>query len=253
MKIALSALLAGSAAAFTPSSFNGASVAQRVATKASMSMETSEDLAVLAKKCNPVLGFFDPLGLAEQSFWNTSPEETIGFLRESEVKHGRVAMFAFVGYIVHANGIHFPWAMELDGTPFPSVSNAPEAWASISEAAKLQIILFIGFLEVWREAMSEKHYMKGGKIGEFPPFDSKYIPGGALNLYDPFGWRKNRSEEDKANGLVKEINNGRLAMIGILGFLSEAKTPGSVPLLSGIIPPYSGEPMAPFDHSYFPF
>ena len=88
MKFLLTALLASSAAAFTPSSFNGASVAQRVATKASMSMETSDDLAVLAKKLNPVLGFFDPLGLAEQSFWDTTPEETIGFIREAEVKHG---------------------------------------------------------------------------------------------------------------------------------------------------------------------
>jgi hypothetical protein len=88
MKFLISALLASSAAAFTPSSFNGASVTQRVATKASMSMETSADLAVLAKKCNPVLGFFDPLGLAEQSFWDSGNEETIGFIREAEVKHG---------------------------------------------------------------------------------------------------------------------------------------------------------------------
>jgi hypothetical protein len=252
MKVVLFSLLASCAAAFTHSSFNGAAVSQRVATKASMSMETAEDLAVLAKKCNPVLGFFDPLGLASQSFWDTTPEETIGFLRESEIKHGRIAMFAFVGYIVHANGIHFPWAMQLDGTPFPSVSNAPEAWDSISEAAKYQIFGFIGFLEVWREVMADKHYMKGGKPGEFPPFDAKYIPGGALNLYDPFGWRKNLSEEAKANGLVKEINNGRLAMIGILGFLSEGKMEGSVPALKGIIPTYSGEPMAPFAESIFP-
>lgn len=62
-------------------------------------------------------------------------------------RHGRIAMFAFVGYIVHANGIHFPWAMQLDGTPFPSVSNAPEAWDQISDAAKWQIFIFIGFLE----------------------------------------------------------------------------------------------------------
>ena len=100
--------------------------------------------------------------------------------------------------------------------------------------------------------MSDKHYMKGGKIGEFPAFDSKYIPGGALNLYDPFGWHKNRSEEDKAAGLVKEINNGRLAQIGILGFLSEGKMEGSVPALKGIIPAYAGEPMAPFSESILP-
>jgi hypothetical protein len=56
-------------------------------------------------------------------------------------------MFAFVGYIVHANGIKFPWAMQMDGTPFPSVTNAPDAWDSISDEAKLQIFAFIGFLE----------------------------------------------------------------------------------------------------------
>ena len=103
--------------------------------------------------------------------------------------------------------------MQMDGTPFPEVSNAPEAWDAISDSAKLQIFGFIGFLEIWREINGEKHYMKGGKPGEFPAFDASVIPGGALNLYDPFGWHKNRSEEDKANGLVKEINNGRLAMV----------------------------------------
>jgi hypothetical protein len=63
-------------------------------------------------------------------------------------------MFAFVGYIVHANGIKFPWAMQLDGTPFPSVTNAPEAWDQISDAAKWQIFGFIGFLEFVSFALS---------------------------------------------------------------------------------------------------
>jgi len=146
----------------------------------------------------------------------------------------------------------FPWAMQMDGTPFPEVSNAPEAWDAISDSAKWQIFGFIGFLEVWREINGDKHYMKGGKPGEFPAFDASVIPGGALNLYDPFGWHKNRSEEDKANGLVKEINNGRLAMLGIFGFLSEGKVEGSVPVLKGIIPAYAGEPMAPFSESILP-
>ena len=166
------------------------------------------------------------------------------FLVFATLRHGRIAMFAFVGYIVHANGITWPWAMQLDGTPFPQVSSAPEAWDSISDAAKWQIILFVGFLEYFREANSGTHYMRGGKPGYFPPLsEASFIPGSSLDYYDPFGWSKSKTEEQKADGLVKEINNGRLAMIGILGFLSEGTTPGSVPALSGIIPSYSGEPM----------
>ena len=84
MKLLLASLLAGSAAAFVPSNSNGASL-----TKASMASETQEDLKALAKKLNPVVPYFDPLGLAEQSFWGTSPEATIGFLREAEIKVGR--------------------------------------------------------------------------------------------------------------------------------------------------------------------
>lgn len=252
MKFLLASLLAGSAAAFIPSSsFQGNNVAHRSATKSSLSMETGADLAILGKKLNPVIGKYDPLNLAGYNFWGTSEEETIGFLREAEVKHGRVAMFAFVGYIVHANGITWPWAMTLDGTPFPKVSNAPEAWDAIPEAAKWQIIMFVGFLEFYNE-IGNTHYMKGGKIGDFPDFDAKVIPGGALNFYDPLGWHKTRSEEDKANGLVKEINNGRAAMLGIIAFLSEGKVPGAVPLLKGIIPAYAGEPMAPFATSILP-
>jgi len=244
MKLAIASLLAGSAAAFTAPVSNQQSVS-------TTAVSASAELEGLAKKLNPLVGYFDPIGLADYNFWGTTSEETIGFLRESEVKHGRIAMFAFVGYIVHANGITWPWPMQLDGTPFPKVSSAPEAWDAISDSAKLQIFAFIGFLEFYNEVGSDKHYMKGGKIGDFPDFDATVIPGGALNLFDPFGWNKSRSEEAKAAGLVKEINNGRLAMLGIFGFLSESKIEGSVPML-GFIPHYDGEVMAPLTKSILP-
>ncbi len=139
MKLLTAALLASSAAAFAPAASNSrASVAVS---------ESKADLEVLAKELNPLVGYFDPLELGSDQFWEQSNEATIGFLREAEIKHGRIAMFAFVGYIVHANGITFPWNMQLDGTPFPTVSSAPEAWDQISDAAKWQIFGFIGFLE----------------------------------------------------------------------------------------------------------
>jgi len=91
--------------------------------------------------------------------------------------------------------------------------------------------------------------MRGGKPGEFPKFsdNTELIPHPVpLNLFDPFGFSKNKSEEAKAEGLIKELNNGRLAMIGIVGFISEQRVEGSVPLLTGLVPHYDGETMAPF-------
>jgi len=87
-----------------------------------------------------------------------------------EIKHGRVAMAAFVGYIVQANGLRFPWQMTMDGSPFPAAGGSPEAqWDAMPFGAKWQIIMFVGFLELWGESGSEMHYMKGGKPGYFPP------------------------------------------------------------------------------------
>ena len=110
--------------------------------------------------------------------------------------------------------------------------------------------------------------MRGGKPGLFPAFNlPKGVKGQSgigtledaeglpllphpvpLNLYDPFGFNKNKSDEWKAKKLQTEINNGRLAMIGLMSLLSEGAIPGSVPALKGLIPA-TGEinVMSPFD------
>jgi len=247
MKLSIAAILGltASASAFTAPSVGRAST---------MVSESKADLEVLAKGLNPIVGFYDPLNLAEAEFWGASNEATIGFLRHAEIKHGRVAMFAFVGYIVHANGISFPWAMQMDGTPFPQGTNPPELWDAVSESAKWQIFSLIAFLEFWSELSTpnHKHYMAGGKPGDYPDFVTgpEGIPHPVpFNLYDPFGFSKNMSEETKEKRLRAELNNGRLAQIGILGFLAEQTTPGSVPALSGIVQPYAGEVMAPFNEN----
>mmetsp|Transcript_16150 Transcript_16150/g.24394 ORF Transcript_16150/g.24394 Transcript_16150/m.24394 type:complete len:243 (-) Transcript_16150:224-952(-) len=242
MKVAVAlSLLIGSSVAFAPAQTGRQSTAKSAAL---------DDLKSLAEKSNPVLKFYDPLELSSISIWGNTVDQSISFLRHAEIKHGRVAMAAFVGYIVQSNGIHWPFPISFDGTPYPfDAGSPPEQWDALSDAAKWQIILFVGFLEWFSEAAGT-HYMRGGKPGAFPKFSDhpEIIPHPVpLNLFDPFGLSKNKSEEAKAQGLVKELNNGRLAMIGIFGFLSEQKLSGSVPLLSGLgLPHYNGEPMAPF-------
>jgi len=222
--------------------------------RASVAMETKADLEALAVACNPIVGFWDPMNLVEYDQFSAGEEATIGFLRQAEIKHGRVAMAAFVGYIVQSNGIHFPWKLtgEISYADIAAAGSPPDQWDALPSAAKVQILCFIGLLEVFSEsttilALSDnKHYMSGGKPGAFPKINTFLPHPIPLELYDPLGLSKNASPEKKAKGLVAEINNGRLAQLGIMGFLAAQKVPGSVPALAGIVQPYSGEVMAPF-------
>jgi Chlorophyll A-B binding protein len=181
-----------------------------------------DDLKVLAEKLNPKVKYYDPLDMVSLSPWGFTVEQNIGWLRHSEIKHGRIAMAAFVGYVVQSN-YHFPWKMTLAGDPYPSLDlSPPEQWDALPDLAKYQIIAFIGFLEFYSELTPSAdsksalpHYVNGGAPGKFPTFEDIPHPV-PFNLYDPFGLSRNRTPEAKARGLVSEINNGRLAMLGIL-------------------------------------
>ena len=39
------------------------------------------------------------------SFWTLNNDQTVSYLRHAEIKHGRVAMAAFLGYYVHCLGV----------------------------------------------------------------------------------------------------------------------------------------------------
>ena len=199
--------LSGSVA-FAPT----AGVRAPTVTTASVRMETKADLEVLAKKLNPVVGFYDPLGLADAVI-DGDNEAAIGWLRHAEIKHGRVAMAAFVGYIVQSNGINFPWSTTLSGMTYSDIAAAgspPAQWDAVPTNAKWQIFFLIAGLELWSECAMDKHYMKGGKPGDFPSFEPirKEIGHPTLDLFDPFGLSKNRTPEQKEKGLLAEINNG---------------------------------------------
>jgi hypothetical protein len=229
---------------------------------ASAQMDALADLKDYAKKLNPAVGYWDPLKLSEQNFYDQGQEATIGFLRHAEIKHGRVAMAAFVGYLVQSN------------IPYLQGSQPLEQWDAMPAALKLLIIQSVGALEFYGEWApgsdhpagfngvdgepwvrpvnpgdeNWKHYMKGGKPGKYPSLLGTGITPFKLDLWDPMRLTSKLSTEEKEKKLVAEVNNGRLAMIGIMAFVAEAKVPGSVPVLSsnGIVKPYAGEPMAPF-------
>jgi hypothetical protein len=216
-------------------------------------------LKALAEKTNPVVGLWDPLKIAE------SKPETIGWWRHAEIKHGRVAMAGFVGYCVHANGIHFPWNIQgpLPGAlteNLPTISfgdiaaagSPADMWDALPTAAKAQIILVVGFLEmhgensIALEADGQKHYVRGGKPGYYPSFKGRYPHPVPLDLWDPFGFTKKMTAERKERALIAELNNGRLAMIGLMGLIAASKgliVPGldNLPLTK-----YAGEVMSPF-------
>jgi hypothetical protein len=221
-----------------------------------------QDMTELAIKLNPSVGFWDPLDIVNDE---TSPE-TIGWFRHAEIKHGRVAMAGFVGYLVHANKIYFPWNIQaplpwtavtsdLPSVSFGDISAAGspgDMWDALPTAGKLQILLVVGFLEmhgensIALEADGQKHYVRGGKPGYYPSFKGRYPHPVPLDLWDPFGFTKNLTPERKEKALLAEVNNGRLAMVGLFGLLSASKGL-IVPGLDGLgLAPYAGEYMAPF-------
>jgi hypothetical protein len=224
--------------------------------------KNKEDMRALAIKQNPVVGYWDPLNIVSEE---VSPE-TIGWFRHAEIKHGRVAMAGFVGYCVHANGIVFPWNIQapiaqsdltanLPAVSFADISaaGAPgDMWDALPTAAKVQIICVVGFLEMHGEnslaleADGQKHYVRGGKPGYYPSFKGRYPHPVPLDLWDPFGFTKGLSPERKEKALLAEVNNGRLAMIGLFGLISASKGL-IVPGLDGLgLTQYSGEYMSPF-------
>merc|ERR1712138_256709 len=101
----------------------------------------------------------------------------------------------------------------------------PEQWDAIPLAGKIQIFGIIGMLESYGEILPQ-HYCNGGLPGYYPPI------------------------KDKVRGRQVEINNGRLAMLGIFSIISESKVPGSVPLITGLIPEYKGDYMVPFEADF---
>mmetsp|Transcript_21277 Transcript_21277/g.35640 ORF Transcript_21277/g.35640 Transcript_21277/m.35640 type:complete len:202 (+) Transcript_21277:38-643(+) len=168
-----------SASAFAP--------AGRVATSSALKMGFESELGAL-----PPVGFWDPLGFCENC-----DEETFNRRRAVELKHGRVCMAAVTGYIVQELW-RFPAALTVDGTlKFSDVPNGVAALGAVPLFGWVQIILSIGYWEIkgWQQQSD--------------------TPGDFGTGY--FG--KSLEGEELEEKLTKELQNGRLAMLGIMELL----------------------------------
>merc|ERR1711871_1707267 len=151
--------------------------------------------------------------------------------------HGRVAMAAFLGYMAGATELVSGPHKILPYRGYEPGLTPPEQWDAIPLYGKLQILVIVGMLESYGEILAP-HYIKGKR------------PELIFNLYDPFNFFEADSAEKKARGRLTEVNNGRLAMLGIFSIISEATVPGSVPALKDMIPPYDGNVMIPFSGDF---
>jgi len=194
MKLAILAAAASSAAAFAPS--------QKAIS--STSLRAFEDEV----GSQAPLGFFDPLGLVADG--DTDKFER---LRYVEIKHGRIAQLAFLGRTVTQAGIRLPGDIDYSGTSFESIPAGFGALSAIPQAGLIQMVAFVGFLELF--------VMKDITGGEFV--------GDFRNDSLDFGW-DTFDEETKLQKRGVELNNGRAAMMGILGLMVHEQLGTPVPL-----------------------
>ncbi|CAM9670760.1 unnamed protein product [Pylaiella littoralis] len=147
---------------------------------------------------------FDPLGLADGA-----NVKDVKLWREAELKHGRVAMLAALGILV-AEEYH-PFFMGPDYIG-PAVDHFQEISAQYPEfwAFSLLGMAFIEYNTITTAYASPSVVTgEGGLKEDYSPGDLGFDP---LNI-------KPKSQEALEVMQTKELNNGRLAMIGVAGML----------------------------------
>jgi len=209
---ALCAILPAAAYGFvTPTSFAGNAVQTTVRSSSALKMADANSLP--GKPFGADGPIFDPLGLAEKA----SPLELKRY-QECEIKHGRVAMLATVGYLLQEQ---FHPLFNLGNDIGPSLrhfqlieSQVPWFW----EAAVFTIGLFEAN-NIARGWQKRDPYTEG-----IAPLKEDYIPGDLG--FDPLSLGPVEDTEKFNELRTKELNNGRLAMIGIMGMWAQQLVDG---------------------------
>jgi len=206
MKTAATLLaLVGTAAAFAP--------AQQAKTTTSLAASFDDDIGI----ASPALGMWDPLDLVN------GDEKKFNRLRQSELKNGRVAMMAFLGYAT-------TW-----GNPeyrFPGCADFPAGHKAVLEIPTADLLIPIFAICGVLETVVFKQ-----KEGSFPGDMS----GGAAPV--GFGWYAT-SEADKTKLRTQELLNGRAAMMGWLTLLVHEQLDDKPFIFFDKISPYFPGPLA---------
>lgn len=152
-------------------------------------------------------GFFDPVGLCPQD------KKEFSKFRESELKHGRIAMLAFAGIIA---GEVFPifFGSDISGPAIFQYQQAEgifNAWSANVVGLTLAIEGF-NIVKGW-EAPGSYEGLAGLK--------ADYINGDLG--FDPLGL----GGKTNKGTLTKELNNGRLAMIAVAGIIGQELATGN--------------------------
>mmetsp|Transcript_42524 Transcript_42524/g.62115 ORF Transcript_42524/g.62115 Transcript_42524/m.62115 type:complete len:207 (+) Transcript_42524:101-721(+) len=191
------AALAGSAAAFTPAKSSKTSVAVNAFAEGMVGGEGPEPMPFTTAKTSKN---FDPAGFSERA------PEWLPWFREAELKHGRQAMLATVGFVV-------PEFIRIPGEQFSfeNIPNVIEAHDKLPDSMS-QIFLWISLAE----AMSFPALAGLGKYDRAPGDWS----------FDPLGLFPTDPEKQKEMQLA-ELKNGRLAMIAIGGMVTGAAISGN--------------------------
>merc|ERR1712146_327083 len=130
------------------------------------------------------VGFFDPAGLSRGK-----SDETLAWYRAAELKHGRVCMLATAGIFHQQLGFTFPDEVFRATKPFDALTKV----FNDRPLAAIQILIAIAAVEVLGASIQK--YREPGDLG-----------------FDPLGI-KPEDDEDFAKIQLKELKNGRLAMI----------------------------------------
>lgn len=131
--------------------------------------------------------------------------QNLKWMQEAELKHGRVTMLAVIGWIAVDLGVKFP------GEKFAGLTSLQAHDAMVKSGDMFHLFLFVAAIETLAfgptiEMALGNNNKEGGDLG-----------------FDPLSFKGGKDYESLK---LKEIKNGRLAMLAFSGLCTQAALTG---------------------------